>query len=255
MPLPRRPAALACTLVVCALSSTCCSCKDAPMKHLHPGQWAAAWLLACSLSALAAPPLGPAVQTQLDAALRAYEAGRMPAARAGFEALAAQRVPVAEYNLAVMHLRGELPQPDPKLARGLLTRAAEGGFVTAQFMLAQSLENGELGPRDLSLALRWYEVAAVSGSVEAQIAMGTAYFLGRGKPKDAAESARWYREAAKGGDIGAMYLIASMYEKGDGVPQDLRLARYWYDLAAKGGDEAAPGKLRELDARRAAQPS
>jgi uncharacterized protein len=225
------------------------------MPLFHPGHWTVGLLLACCLSAGAAPPLPPAARAQLDAALRAYEAGNLPAARAGFEALAARRVPVAQYNLAVMHLRGELPQPDRTLARRLLINAAEGGFVTAQFMLAQSLENGDFGARDLPLAMNWYEVAATSGSVEAQVAMGTAYFLGRGRPQNAAESARWYREAAKGGDIGAMYLIASMYEQGDGVPQDLRLARYWYDLAAQGGDEAAPGKLREIDARRSGQPS
>ncbi len=227
-----------------------------PLALLHlPRAGLAALLLAASLGALAAPPLPAAVQARVESALRDYEAGRLQPARAAFEALAAQRVPVAEYNLAVMHLRAEVPQPDRVLARRLLTRAAEGGFVTAQFMLAQSLENGDLGDRDLPLALRWYEVAATSGSVEAQVAMGTAYFLGRGKPQDAEQSARWYREAAKGGDVGAMYLIASAYERGDGVPQDLRLARYWYDLAAKAGDEAAPGKLREIDARRAAQPS
>jgi TPR repeat protein len=45
-----------------------------------------------------------------------------------------------------------------------------------------------------------------------------------------------------------MYLLASMYEQGDGVERDLRLARYWYDAAAKNGDEAAPGKLRQIDA-------
>jgi uncharacterized protein len=60
---------------------------------------------------------------------------------------------------------------------------------------------------------------------------------------------RWFREAAKGGDVGAQYLLASMYEQGDGVDRDLRLARYWYDIAAKNGDVAAPGKLKELDAR------
>jgi TPR repeat protein len=52
-----------------------------------------------------------------------------------------------------------------------------------------------------------------------------------------------------------MYLLASMYEQGDGVERDLRLARYWYDVAAKNGDDAAPGKVKEIDARRASQPS
>jgi TPR repeat protein len=41
---------------------------------------------------------------------------------------------------------------------------------------------------------------------------------------------------------------------GDGVARDLRLARYWYERAARRGDEAAPGKLKEIDARLAAQP-
>jgi TPR repeat protein len=199
--------------------------------------------------------LPPAVRAQLDAALADYEAGRLTPAGAAFEALASKRVAVAEYNLAVMHLRAELPMPDRVLARELMTRAAEGGFVTAQFALAQGLETGDIGERNLPLAFRWYEAAASGGNVDAQVAMGTAYFLGRGRPKDLAAAARWYREGAKGGDVGAMYILASMYEHGDGLPRDLRLARYWYDLAAQAGDEAAPSKLKEIDARIAAQPS
>jgi TPR repeat protein len=211
---------------------------------------AVALLLASYLgAAAAAPPLGAALQGELDRAVLDYESGRIETARKALESLAVRGVPAAQYNLAVMHLRAEVPQPDRQLALRLLTRAAEGGFVTAQFMLAQSLENGVFGARDLVLAHRWYEVAALSGSVDAQVAMGTAHYLGRGARKDAAEAARWYREAANGGDVGAMYLLASMYEQGYGVAQDLRLARYWYDIAARNGDEAAPGKLKEVDAK------
>jgi len=211
------------------------------------------WLAAGAAGA--APPLAPALRAELDAAIEAYEGGRMAPARAAFESLARRRVPAAEYNLAVMHLRGEVAQPDLRQAQGLLTRAAEGGFVTAQLALAQGLENGELGARDLALAHRWYEVAAVSGSVDAQVAIGTAHYLGRGLAKDAARAAHWFREAAKGGDVGAMYLLASQYEQGDGVERDLRLARYWYEQAARLGDEAAPAKVKELDARLAAPPA
>ena len=87
------------------------------------------------------------------------------------------------------------------------------------------------------------------------VAMGTAHYLGRGLAKDPARAAHWFREGAKGGDIGAMYLLASMYEQGDGVDRDLRLARYWYGIAAQNGDEAAPGKVKQLDALLAARPS
>ncbi|RVU45147.1 sel1 repeat family protein [Rubrivivax rivuli] len=204
---------------------------------------------------MAAAPLPPALQNELDRAVIAYESGQLPAAQKAFEALARRGVAAAQYNLAVMHLQGEVPKPDRTRARGLLQQAAEGGFVTAQFMLAQALENGELGPRDLALAHRWYEVAAEAGSTEAQLAMGTGHYLGRGLPKDAARAVHWFREAAKGGDVGAMYLLASMYEQGDGVERDLRLARYWYGVAAQNGDRAAPGKLREIDVLLGSQPS
>ncbi len=224
--------------------------------------WARAWrctFLCVGLcgfigAASAAQPLAPKQQMRLDAAVLAYESGRLPVARRDFQALAQQGVPAAQYNLAVMHLQREMPRPDAREARRLLTRAARGGFVTAQFMLGQGLETGQLGPRDMVLAHQWYEVAALNGSVPAQVAMGTAFYLGRGRAKDAARALHWFREAAKGGDVGAMYLLASMYEQGDGVDTDLRLARYWYGLAAQQGDDAAPAKVREIDAKAGSPP-
>ena len=195
------------------------------------------------------PALPPALQSQLDAAVIHYESGRLDAARQAFEVLSRRGLPAADYNLAVMHLKNELPNSSRQRAEQLLTRSARGGFVTAQLMLGRALENGDLGRRDLMLAHQWYEAAAESGSVEAQVAMGTAFYLGRGRAKDAARAAHWFREGAKGGDVGAMYLLASMYEQGDGVERNLRLARYWYDVAARNGDEAAPAKVKEIDAR------
>jgi hypothetical protein len=38
-------------------------------------------------------------------------------------------------------------------------------------------------------------------------------------------------------------------ETGDGVVRDLNEARYWYQAAARNGDEAAPSKVKEIDAR------
>ena len=210
-------------------------------------------LLVCAIGlqpALAQQPTQrPAPQSQLDAAVIDYESGRLDAARQAFEALSRRGLPAADYNLAVMHLKAEMPQPSLQRAEHLLTRSARGGFVTAQLMLGRALENGDFGRRDLQLAHQWYEVAAESGSVEAQVAMGTAHYLGRGRAKDPARAAHWFREGAKGGDVGAMYLLASMHEQGDGVERNLRLARYWYDIAARYGDEAAPAKVKELDAR------
>jgi TPR repeat protein len=202
----------------------------------------------------AAPALPAALQTEVDRAVSAYNGGRLRAARAAFEALALRRVPAGEFNLAVMHLRGEVPRPDRARARQLLESAARAGFVTAQLMLGRTLESGEIGRKDLVMAHDWYAMAAAAGDAEAQLALGTAYYLGRGRTKEPASAAHWFRLAAVQGDVGAMYLLASMYEHGDGLDRDLRLARYWYAAAAQAGDVAAPGKLRELDALAAAHP-
>ena len=45
-----------------------------------------------------------------------------------------------------------------------------------------------------------------------------------------------------------MYIYAAMVETGDGVARDLKEARYWYGVAARNGDEAAPSKVKALDA-------
>lgn len=203
----------------------------------------------------AAPELPPAVQAEVDRAVLDYDGGRIAAAREAFERLAARGVPAAEFNLGVMHLRGELPGASPRQAERLIERAALGGFVTAQLMLGRGHEAGQFGAApDIAKAVGWYEVAARNGSPEAQVELATAFYLGRGRPRDNAEAARWFLEAAKAGDAGAQYLLASMYEKGEGLACDLRLARYWYYAAATSGDAAAALKVREIDAKLAAEP-
>jgi len=105
--------------------------------------------------------------------VRLYTQGRFAAAGRVFERLARQGLPAASHNLAVMHLRRELPQASPRRAELLFRQAAEAGFVTAQFALAQGLETGQFGPRDLVQAHDWYERAAQAGSVPAQVAIAS----------------------------------------------------------------------------------
>lgn len=207
-------------------------------------------LLAVALTIL--PPAAAAAvpAAGIEDAIAAYERGELVTARNAFTRLARTGVPAAQYNLAVMHLRGEVPHASARDALRLMTRAADAGFVTAIYGLGQLHELGQAGLRvDLREANRWYLRAAEAGSVDGQVAIATAHYLGRGAAKDAALAAHWFRIAAQGGDIGAMYIYASMAEAGDGVAQDLNEARYWYQAAARNGDEAAPSKVKEIDAR------
>jgi TPR repeat protein len=185
----------------------------------------------------------------LKQAVADYEAGHLDTARTRFMALAQQGEPAAMHDLGIMNLRDELPGANPRDALRWLRQAATLGFVTSQVALGHLYEGRLLGEPDLAAALMWYERAARSGSVDAQVEAGTAYFMGRGTALDYARAAYWYTLAASAGDVGACYILASMYEHGEGVPADLRQARDWYQAAADAGDEAAPDKVREMDAR------
>jgi len=192
---------------------------------------------------------------RLKPALDAYARGQFGSARAAFERLSRQGVPAADYNLAVMHLRGERRDASVIEAVRLMTRAAEGGFVTAMVGLGELYERGhsDLGP-DLPLSVQWYRRGAEAGSLEAQLAVATAHYLGRGAPLDRSLAARWYRLAAQAGDGGAMYLYASMRESGDGIERDLAEARYWYAAAARNGEIGAAEKARAIDTQLAKPP-
>ncbi|MCE4558220.1 tetratricopeptide repeat protein [Pelomonas cellulosilytica] len=198
----------------------------------------AALLLAASLA-----QAGP-----LSDALTAYDEGRMKAAARGFTASAARGEALGQFNLAMMHLRRELPRASDAKAWDLLQRAAAQQLAHAENALGEMIEQGRHGAVDKVTACDWFERAAGHGHGDGALATGTCYYLGRGRPQDMANAHRWYLEAAKAGDVGAQYLVASMFETGLGVEADARLARYWYNAAANNGDEAAKAKVKALDA-------
>jgi TPR repeat protein len=202
------------------------------------------------LALLLVSPLAPAAP--LDDALAAYDQGRLKAAARGFVASARRGEPLGQFNLAMMHLRRELPGASDAQAWRLLERAASSQFALAENALGEMIEQGRHGPLDKTAACDWFERAAEHGNGDGALAAGTCFYLGRGRPQDMALAHRWYLEAAKSGDVGAQYLVASMFETGLGVEADERLARYWFEVAAQNGDVAARAKVKALQAATAA---
>ncbi|MFG6485037.1 tetratricopeptide repeat protein [Roseateles sp. BYS78W] len=182
----------------------------------------------------------------LDDAVAAYDEGRLKAAARGFAASAARGEPLGQFNLAMMHLRRELPGASDAKAWQWLQRAAMQHYALAENALGEMIEQGRHGPLDKTAACDWFERAAEHGNGDGALAAGTCFYLGRGRQQDMAQAHRWYLQAATAGDVGAQYLVASMFETGLGVEVDERLARYWYDVAAKNGDVAAKAKLKAL---------
>lgn len=202
----------------------------------------AALLLAASLARAATLP----------DALAAYDAGDLKTAARGFAESARRGEALGQFNLAMMHLRKELPGASDAKAWQLLQRAAALRLALAENALGEMIEQGRRGRPDPQAACGWFEQAAEHGNSDGALAVATCYYLGRGRAQDMVQAHRWYLEAAKTGDVGAQYLVASMFETGLGVAADERLARYWYDAAAKNGDNAAKAKLKAMQAADAA---
>jgi hypothetical protein len=189
-----------------------------------------------------------------DAGWRAYQRQDYPAALADFERRAGDGDRVAQFNLAMMLMRGEAGSTD--IAGGLawLQRSADAGLAQAEYNLGLLYEGGVGVPRSLSAATLWWGKAAEQGHADAQVQLATQYFLGRGAPKDWTLAAKWYEAAAENGDSGAQYIIGSFYEHGDGVAQDLRKALAWYALAARQGDIGAAAQAKDVARRLSAAP-
>ena len=155
---------------------------------------------------------------------------------------------LAQFNYAMMLMRGEGTVARPEEAVKWLRRAADNQMTHAQFAYGELFERGELVPRSLEEANKWYERAAAGGHTEAQRALATNYFTGRGVPRDYKRAFTWYKKAAEGGEGPSQYIVGSYYERGEPgvVPQDIEQAKTWYGRAAAQGDVGALAKLREL---------
>jgi len=143
-----------------------------------------------------------------------------------------------------MYQDGEGVLQDHKKALSWFTKAAEQGYVWAQYFLGAIYQDGQAIPQNYEEAAKWYRKAAEQGHAGAQYFLAEIYFSGRGVPKDYKEAAKWYRKAAEQGDALAQHYLAWMYKNGKGgVPQDYKEAVRWYRKAAKQGDAEAQCNL------------
>jgi TPR repeat protein len=122
-------------------------------------------------------------------------------------------------------------------------KAAEKGYVPAQYNLAFLYENGLGVKQDYALAAAWYRKAVEQGDPEAQNNLGTLYSTGQGVPLDHEEAVRLYRLAAAQDDLEGLTNLASMYLQGRGVGRDTAQALQLFLKAAGRGYAVAQNNL------------
>lgn len=140
--------------------------------------------------------------------------------------------PAAETALAKLLLAAPPPVADAERARALLKKAADVGYVEAQYRLGRLYAEGIGVQQDYFRAAEWLKLAANVGHLpDAEFRLGEMYFRGKGVPQSYSDALDLYHRAAEQGHPVAQFLLGIMYGQGWGVRQDLVEAYKWLTLA------------------------
>jgi localization factor PodJL len=208
---------------------------------------------ASSTPAAASTPSVPSLNETMAAAADlsvttgSVPAGQVAALPEALEEAVNKGVPRALFDLGSRLADAKGKQRDLSGAAILYRKAAEEGFVPAQYRLAAMYEKGVGIGRDTKAALDWYRRAADGGNVKAMHNMAVLYAEGAatGKP-DYAQAAMWFKQAAEHGLRDSQYNLAILTARGLGVTASLEGAYQWFSLAANQGDEDAGRKRDEV---------
>ncbi|MCC5576439.1 sel1 repeat family protein [Microtetraspora sp. AC03309] len=130
-----------------------------------------------------------------------------------FQAAAAAGDPLAMFNLAMLHLKGDVTdRMPPEEVMPLMQAAAELGVKEASAVVGDWLA----AMNDDQEALWWYVRAAESGHVGAMFIAASRYRDGLGTASNAVQAVRWFLKMLDSGN-------------GDGVHEAIQLARSMTD--------------------------
>lgn len=154
--------------------------------------------------------------------------------------LAAQKLPQAQYNLALMQLAGRGAPADANAAVRNLQSAAGisdgGGLTLAMVELARLFADGKYVPKNEATAATWWEKAANKKDVLARYKIGRIYAEGEGRPKNPTKAMTFLKQAAEGWNADAQYYLGKVYAEGDVIPANVTEAGKWLLIAANAGE-------------------
>ena len=140
-----------------------------------------------------------------------------------------------------MLLEDQLDPPDLDGAMGLYVAAAEDGHIEAQYRLGLLLVRP--GVLDVTRGTVWLTKAAEAGYVDAQFILGGVLEL-LANPPDLEGAHLWYRRAAEADDPDAQFHLATLLMRLD--TPDLISAFMWLNRAARAGHAKAREMLERF---------
>src|SRR5690606_10855177 len=138
-----------------------------------------------------------------------------------YEKAAEQKVPEAQFQLAMILHDGGEQFGDKARAATLIEQAADAGHGLAQFNFAQMLVDRDPTPHGLERAVAYYEKAALAGLADAQYAMAEVFRTGvTGRAADPAQARRWLEQAAHQNHDTAQIELGTMLIESGGVEDE-----------------------------------
>jgi TPR repeat protein len=184
-----------------------------------------------------------------DEGLRAFRAGQPERARDIWLPLAEAGDAAAQYSLGKLFEQGEAPvAQDLAAAVRWYREAAAQHLPAAQNNLALMYAKGRGVEADPGRAIELWSAASEQGYPWAQYNLGLAYFRGQGVPKEERQAAVWFRKAADGGLAQAQFIMGQLKREGLTLKQDSGEALTWYRRAVKNGDLRAKREVKALEA-------
>ena len=134
---------------------------------------------------------------------------------------------------------------------------AQAGDPLAQNLMGLAHKYGRFVRQDHAASLQWFRKAAEQGFVDAQFNLGRIYGpadglyrRSRAAPEDYGEAAKWLGKAAAQGHTPAQIKLAELYASGGyGLDRDYVQAYLWTSVAAESGSEPARKQLASYTSR------
>ncbi|WP_198023556.1 SEL1-like repeat protein, partial [Mesorhizobium sp. LSJC280B00] len=125
-------------------------------------------------------------------------------------------------------------------------KAAELGFVPAEYRIGNFYEKGVGVARDIKKAKTWYQLAAAQGNASAMHNLAVLFAMATDGVTDNESAARWFQAAADLGVKDSQFNLGILAAKGVGMKQNLEESYKWFALVAKTGDKDAAAKRDEI---------
>ncbi len=127
-----------------------------------------------------------------------------------------------------------------------LSASAQTGDIDAQYDVAMMYLKGRGVRQSGKQARKWLGKAAEQGDARAITRLGIVNYKGEDGPSDYPQALELFNRVS-GTSALAQYYLGEIYANGAGVEQDYPVAIDWYKKAAEGGFDRALGKIINLE--------